>query len=237
MPSTVPIARSNSANNGRRFVRSRPYELTFWPSSVISTTPSAARRSTSRTISSKGREISLPRTDGTMQKAQRLSQPIWIVTHAAYGTSRRTGRADGNASSSSGSVASKISVIGPARRACVDEHRRPVDVVRAEHDVDVRGPLADEVAILLGEAAGHHDLQIGAALLTDFRCPRLPYNLLSAFSRMQHVLRTTTSASSRPAAALHAVCLEQARDALGVVLVHLAPVGAEQILAGHPGSG
>ena len=31
---------------------------------------------------------------------------------------------------------------------------------------------------------------------TDLRWPRVPYSLLSAFSRMQHVLRTTTSASS-----------------------------------------
>ena len=46
-------------------------------------TPSAASRSTSATMSSRGRLISGPRTAGTMQKAQLLSQPIWIVTHAA----------------------------------------------------------------------------------------------------------------------------------------------------------
>jgi hypothetical protein len=34
-------------------------------------------------MSSNGRLISGPRTAGTMQKAQELSQPIWIVTHAA----------------------------------------------------------------------------------------------------------------------------------------------------------
>jgi hypothetical protein len=33
-------------------------------------------------MSAYGRLISLPRTDGTMQNAQLLSQPIWIVTHA-----------------------------------------------------------------------------------------------------------------------------------------------------------
>ena len=45
--------------------------------------PAEAKDRTSSTISSMGRLISGPRTDGTMQKAQLLSQPIWMVTHAA----------------------------------------------------------------------------------------------------------------------------------------------------------
>ena len=69
-------------------------------------------------MSSNGRLISLPRTAGTMQKAQLLSQPIWIVTHPAQGTSRRTGRAEGKASWSSATVSSRISTIEwPASRA------------------------------------------------------------------------------------------------------------------------
>ena len=46
-------------------------------------TPSSATRRTSSTMWSNGRLISLPRTAGTMQNAQLLSQPIWIVTQAA----------------------------------------------------------------------------------------------------------------------------------------------------------
>jgi hypothetical protein len=38
---------------------------------------------TSATSRSKGRLISGPRTAGTMQNAQLLSQPIWMVTQAA----------------------------------------------------------------------------------------------------------------------------------------------------------
>jgi hypothetical protein len=34
-------------------------------------------------MSSKRRLISRPRTAGTMQNAHELSQPIWMVTHAA----------------------------------------------------------------------------------------------------------------------------------------------------------
>ena len=39
-----------------------------------------------------GRLISLPRTAGTMQKAQELSQPTWMVTQPAQGTSRLAGQ-------------------------------------------------------------------------------------------------------------------------------------------------
>ena len=58
-----------------------------------------------------GRLISAPRTDGTMQNAHELSQPIWMVTHADQSSSRRTGSAEGNASDSS-----RISMSGPLAR-------------------------------------------------------------------------------------------------------------------------
>ena len=59
-PSTSFTARSSSANSGRLAdsgtVRSRPYVLTFWPSSVISTTPRRASPCTSARTSPIGRE-------------------------------------------------------------------------------------------------------------------------------------------------------------------------------------
>ena len=41
-PSISPSSRSSWANSGPRLVTSRPYELTFWPSSVTSVTPWSA---------------------------------------------------------------------------------------------------------------------------------------------------------------------------------------------------
>ena len=38
----------------------------------------------------------------------------------------------------------------------------PAEVVRAEHDVDVPGPLHDQVAVLLGQAAADRDLEVRA---------------------------------------------------------------------------
>jgi ribosomal protein L34E len=68
----------------KRSVRgsSRPYELTFCPSSVISRTPSATSRSASARSSPAGRDTSRPRVDGTMQYEQAELQPTEICIHA-----------------------------------------------------------------------------------------------------------------------------------------------------------
>ena len=114
-----------------------------------------------------------PRTDGTMQKAHELSQPIWIVTHAAWSTSRRAGSADGYASCSS-----RISTTGPSTRARASSVGRVGEVVGAEHDVDVRRPLAHELAVLLGQAAADRDLQLGPALLQRLQPAEVPVELV-----------------------------------------------------------
>ena len=83
MPSTALTAPSSSAKVARDAAsRSRPYELTFCPSSVTSTTPSAAWRATSATTSSSGLLRSRPRTEGTMQYEHTQLQPTEICTHA-----------------------------------------------------------------------------------------------------------------------------------------------------------
>ena len=99
-PSTAPTARS-SAPNAYRSPNSRPYELTFWPSSVTSSTPCPTSARTSASTSPGRRSRSLPRSDGTMQKVQVLSQPTEMDTQAAYAESRREGSTDGKVSSDS----------------------------------------------------------------------------------------------------------------------------------------
>ena len=136
-----------------------------------------------------------------MQNAQWLSHPIWIVTHALYDVSRTAGRADGNRAWSSMTAASKISVTGPA-------------VPATDSSSAARCTLWVPITTSTWAArrrtssrsfwARHPDTTIWRPSRRPFqvlRCPRLPYSLLSAFSRMQHVLSTTTSASSRSPAA------------------------------------
>src|SRR5436309_1481482 len=47
----------------------------------------------------------------------------------------------------------------------LEQRRGPPQVVGAEHGVDLGGALADELAVLLGEAAPDCDLQVGSAVL------------------------------------------------------------------------
>ena len=89
MPSTAPTARSRSAKSGRR-LREVPAVGVHVLAEQRDLDHARGRASapTSATMSSRGRLTSGPRTEGTMQKAQELSQPVWMVTHAAYGSSR-----------------------------------------------------------------------------------------------------------------------------------------------------
>ena len=73
----------------------------------------------------------------------------------------------------------------------------------------------------------------GFAVLAGRSWPRLPYSLLSAFSRTAQVLKTTTSAVSGGSDTLGDVDvaggLQQPGEPLGVMHIHLAPVGAHVI--------
>jgi hypothetical protein len=122
----------------------------------------------------------------------------------------------------------------PGGPLLADELGRPVDVVGAEHDVDVRCPLDDAVAVLLGQTAPDHDLHVGAALLEGLELAEVAVQLVvgvlpdAAGVEHDHVGVVDARGRAQP------VGLEQAGDALGVVLVHLAPEGAHQVrLLGH----
>ena len=92
MPSIASISPSSCANDARSGRRSRPYALTFCPSSVTSVTPSAASRRPSSTSSANGRDTSRPRVDGTMQYEQRQLQPTEICIQAWTSRARFGGR-------------------------------------------------------------------------------------------------------------------------------------------------
>ena len=76
----------------------------------------------------------------------------------------------------------------------------------------------------------------GVRSFTGLRWPRLPYSRLSAFSRTAQVLNTTTSGVRARRGGRVAGLVEQAADALAVVDVHLAPVGAHLVRPALTGS-
>ena len=98
-----------------------------------------------------------------MQKAQELSQPVWIVIHAAQGTSRTAVRAGAWSAAAAGSGASSTSTIGALGRGAAQQLRCGRQVVGPEDDVDVPRALDDALAVHLGEAAPDGDLEPGSA--------------------------------------------------------------------------
>ena len=102
-------------------------------------------------------------------------------------------------------------------------------VVGAEHDVDVTGPLAHDVAVLLGQAAGHDDLAAVPLGLPRLEVAEVAVELvvgvLADAARVEHDDVGVVEVAGRD----QPVGLEQAGDALGVVLVHLAPERAHDV--------
>ena len=197
--------------------RSRPQELTFWPSSVTSRTPSAARRVTSATISPGRRLCSRPRTAGTMQYEQTELQPIEICTHAWKARSRRAGRSPAKCRHS-------------AKRPRVDAQAAGADPVGemrdrawAEGDVDVRVELEDPLALRLRVAAADGDHALGVGSLQRRRLREMGGEALvgllahRAGVEDDHVGLLLRDRLAQPER------LEQALDPLRVVGVHLAP--------------
>src|SRR2546426_3442715 len=194
MPSTRSTSRRRRANTGRRAepgtVRSRPYVLTFWPRSVTSTTPFEARCWTSERMSPIERDRCDPRTSGTMQKVHALSQPTATETHARTSSGRAAGSALGNVS-----VYSRTSICGPStsarRRSSSRCGSACVPTTTSTHGafrwISPWSFCARQPATTI--------LRSGRRSLSGFRCPRFPYSLLSAFSRIAHVLSTITRAS------------------------------------------
>src|SRR6266545_3999347 len=131
-----------------------------------------------------------PRTSGTMQNVQWLSQPIAIETHAWWATSRRAGSALGNTS-----VNSRTSIWGPSvsarRRSSSNPGNAWVPTTTSTHGarswIWPRSFWARQPATTIRRR--------GFACFRGRRCPRLPYSRLSAFSRTAHVFNTTTWAS------------------------------------------
>ncbi len=176
-------------------------------------------------MSVNGRLISSPRTAGTMQNAQLLSQPIWMVTQALYDDVRLAGSADGNiapeTNSSSMTAASRISVIGPcswdSRTSSAARWTLCVPSTTSTYPARARTPSRSFWA-RQPEKVAEVAVELVVGVLPD-----------AAGVEHDHV------GVVEPVGGLHAVGLEQPGEPLRVVLVHLAPVGAHDVAAGRLG--
>ncbi len=105
----------------------------------------------------------------------------------------------------------------------------PVDVVGAEDDIDVRGSLGDEVAVLLGQAAADHDLEIRVGVLARLQVPEGAVELVVGVLADAAGVEDDDVGLGIGGGPFVSVGFEQAGDALGVVLVHLTPEGADDV--------
>ncbi len=114
------------------------------------------------------------------------------------------------------------------------EERRGVrQVVGAEHDVHVTGPLDDEIPVLLGQAPSDRDLQVRAGVLQGLEVPERPVELVVGVLADAAGVEDDHIGRSEIVGRFHALGREEAGDPLGIVLVHLAPEGAHVEAAGH----
>ena len=209
--------------------RSRPQELTFWPSSVISRTPAAASCVTSATMSPGRRLCSRPRTDGhDAVRARRVAahrhlhprvgRPLAVLRQVAGEVLVRAEPAAVDA--------------GAARADPLAEVR---DRARPERHVDLRIEVEDPLLLRLGEAAADGDHEVGILALPGAGVAEiggeLGVRLLADRARVEDDEIGVLLRDGLP----HAERLEHALDALGVVAVHLTAERG-QVVAAHGGS-
>ena len=109
-----------------------------------------------------------------MQNVHELSQPIWIVTHAECGWSRRAGSADGYASCSS-----RISTTGALEPGAVEQRRRACARLWVPNTTSTwPARCDDQLAVLLGEAAADRDLEPGPRGLQRLEAAEVPVELV-----------------------------------------------------------
>ena len=188
-------------------------------------TPSATSASTSARISPGRRSFSLPRSAGTMQNVQVLLHPTEIDTQAAYADSRLVGSVEGKTSSDS-RISTCASSIDPRP---LQQHRQRADVVGAEDDVDPRRLGGDRGAVLLRQAAADGDLHARVGGLDRRQVAEVAVELVVGVLAHRAGVEDDDVGLAVGGRGDVARVLQQAGEPLGVVDVHLAPVGADLV--------
>ncbi len=115
----------------------------------------------------------------------------------------------------------------------LDEVRGAMHVVRAEDDIHPRCLRPNDLTVVLGQAAADDDLHVGAPVLDRLQHAQVAVELVVG------VLSNAAGVQDDDVRMLgvrgddESVGFEEPGDALGVVLVHLAPEGADEVRAGH----
>ncbi len=129
----------------------------------------------------------------------------------------------------SGPGASSTSNTGPSPvRACSSRRAHAADVVGPEDGVDKWRPLQQELTVLLGKTAPDGDLHPGPLLPERLQVAQVAVELVVGVLAYAAGVEHDHVGLVKVLGAVHAPGREHGRDPLGVVLVHLAPEGADK---------
>ena len=188
-------------------------------------TPSATSASTSARISPGRRSFSLPRSAGTMQNVQVLLHPTEIDTQAAYADSRLVGSVEGKTDSDS-----RISTCASSWTRARSSSTGSDPMLWVPKTTSTHGArFVMVVAVLLGEAAADGDLHAGPLRLDRREVAEVAVELVVGVLPHGAGVEDDDVGLLVGGGADVARVLQQAAEPLGVVDVHLAPVGLDLV--------
>src|SRR3954454_15997441 len=150
---------------------------------------------TSATSSSSGRDTSRPRVDGTMQYEQTMLQPAEVCTQPWNGRSRLAGRWPVKPSNSKKPWAVMLSLVRNSASLCTcpgpnaTSTNGNISNTWSFRDCDQQPPIPIT--------------RSGSSVFSRLASPRWPTRRLSAFSRIEQVLKRIRSAPARSPASLY----------------------------------
>ena len=168
-----------------------------------------------------------------MQKLQYLLQPSMMETKARGAVGARRGQMIEFLDLRKTHIDDRPARCAAARRSS----RQAVQGLRAEHQIHERRALMIACALLACDAAADADDDFGPfAAFSARHWPSSENTFSCAFSRTEQVFMRRRSASAASCGVGQAAGRdEHVRHARGVVLVHLATEGLDEIAAGHGG--
>ena len=164
-----------------------------------------------------------------MQNVHVLLHPTLIATQAAYADSRSRRQRRGEDLERLEDLDLRLAVDPRA----LEQDRQRADVVRAEDHVDPGRALGDLGAVLLREAAADRDLHVLVGGLLRGEVAEVAVELVVGVLPDGAGVEDDHVGVCPGVRAQVARVLEQTGEPLGVVDVHLAPVGADLVRARH----
>lgn len=118
-------------------------------------------------------------------------------------------------------------IIRGSRR--IKQVRDAMEVVRAENNVDKRGPLGNQISVFLGETSADGNLEVRFRVFERLEARELPVELLIGVLSNATGIEEDQVRIFRGRCSGHAILSQEPSDPLRIMLIHLTPVGADEV--------